>query len=278
MIIDAHTHTFPEKIVDAAVSRMEAAARMRAHLRGTAAALEESMERAGVDLAINLPVATNPAQPHRLNLAAVAINEAEGRLISFGAAHPDDPNWREELDFIAAHGVKGVKLHPMYQGVDFDDIRYMRIVGRAAELGLAVTVHAGEDIGIPGPARCTPETALRVQRETGAEKLILAHMGGWNIWDRVRSELCGAPVYIDTSFSFAPINPHPDYPRESCSGGDRELLVDIIRAHGVGRVLFGSDSPWGDQRWEIENIRSLGFSREENAKILGENAVKILFE
>ncbi|MGX8698920.1 MAG: amidohydrolase family protein, partial [bacterium] len=196
MIIDAHTHTFPEKICDSAVSKLEAAARMRAWVRGTPAALEESMEEAGVDYAVNLPVATHPGQPHRLNLAAIAMNETGHRLLSFGAMHPDDPNWREELDFIAAHGIRGIKLHPMYQGVDLDDIRSLRILGGAAERGLCVTVHAGEDIGIPGPSRCSPRHVLRALRETGIDKLILAHMGGWNLWEEVRRELAGAPVYF----------------------------------------------------------------------------------
>ena len=280
MIIDSHTHTFPEKIVDAAVPKMEAAAKIKARLRGTLTALSGSIRDAGIDMAINLPVATNPAQPRKLNTAAISINEqtADTGIMSFGAMHPDDPNWREELTFIAENGIKGIKLHPMYQGVAFDDIRYERIIGKAAELGLCVTVHAGEDIGIPGPSKCSPDHILRVLRDTGADKLIFAHMGGWGLWDRVKGELCGAPVYIDTSFSFGKATFNPLFPRtqEELKMGNTELLREIILSHGASRILFGSDSPWGDEKSEIENIKALRLSAEDTELVFSGNMTRLL--
>lgn len=52
--------------------------------------------------------------------------------------------------------MKGIKLHPAYQATRFDDIRYLRILDRAGELGLVVLTHAGIDIGIPAPTYCRP--------------------------------------------------------------------------------------------------------------------------
>ena len=79
-------------------------------------------------------------------------------LLYFGCIHPDQPDWRQELDRIAAAGLRGIKLHPVYQGVDFDDVRYLRILERAGELGLIIVTHAGDDIGFPGVVRCSPAT------------------------------------------------------------------------------------------------------------------------
>ena len=225
-------------------------------------------------------MATNARQPHKLNLAALEINQHSNQtgLISFGAMHPDDPNWHQELGFLAEQGFCGIKLHPAYQGPEFDDIRYLRIIARAAELGFVVTVHAGLDIGVPGPAKVTPENVLTVLRKTGTDRLILAHMGGWKIWDQVLDKLAGEPVYFDTSFSFGKINPHPDYPRTEAELrlGDTPLLLHLIRAHGVHRILFGSDSPWGDQRADLALLRSLELNQEERRLIEGENARQLL--
>lgn len=280
MIIDFHTHTFPESIAASAMEKMQAAARMKGYTDGTIPSLLRAMRGAGIDYSVNLPVATNIKQPHKLNLAAIRINEMSGEtgLISFGAAHPDDPNWREELHFAVENGIKGIKLHPMYQACDLDDTRFLRIIGEAAALGLIVIVHAGEDIGIPGPSRCSPKHVENVLRETGIDKLVLAHMGGWGIWQEVYDELCGAPVYFDTSFSFGKANFNPDYPRtdEELTQADATLLKNIILKHGAGHILFGTDSPWGDQAETIAYIRSLKLPDSDTDRILSGNARKLL--
>jgi len=236
------------------------------------------MNAAGVDFAVTQPVATSPKQVGKLNALAAEAAAAGGRLIPFGAAHPDDPDWHEGLGALTRAGVKGVKIHPMYQETELDDPRYLRILERAAELGLLVMVHAGEDVGIPGPARCAPRHVKNVLRETGIRNLILAHMGGWGIWDEVERELAGLPVYLDTSFAFRPIHPHPDWPRtpEELSMGDREQLLRILRAHGTDRVLFGSDSPWGDEGEELAVLRGLGLSGQELQAVCGGNAARLL--
>ena len=49
MIIDFHTHTFPDKMAEAAVSALEQKANLRRHTEGTNNSLKESMKKAGVD-------------------------------------------------------------------------------------------------------------------------------------------------------------------------------------------------------------------------------------
>ena len=45
--------------------------------------------------------------------------------------------------------LKAIKLHPDYQHVFFDDERYIRLIDYAANKGLGIIVHAGEDVGLP---------------------------------------------------------------------------------------------------------------------------------
>jgi hypothetical protein len=97
--------------------------------------------------------------------------------------HPDAPDWAEEMRRIASEGLKGVKIHPVYQGVDIDDPRYLRILTLAGELGLIVVMHAGNDIGFPGVVRCSPQMTYNALRQAGPVCLVMAHMGGWRNWD-----------------------------------------------------------------------------------------------
>ena len=53
-------------------------------------------------------------------------------------------------------------------------------------------------------------------------------------------------------------------------------FVELVRAHGTDRVLFGSDGPWTDAAREVEHLRSLGFTAEELAGLLGGNAERVL--
>lgn len=114
MIIDFHTHIFPEKIASRAIASLEQKAKMRAHVSGVEASLRASMDKSGVDLSIILPVVTNPHQFETVNRVAVETNEhtKETGLLSFGGIHPDNDNYREIIQFLADHGCKGIKIHP----------------------------------------------------------------------------------------------------------------------------------------------------------------------
>ena len=173
--------------------------------------------------------------------------------------------------------MKGVKLHPIYQGVDFDDLRYLRILDRCGELGLAVLTHAGRDIGFPDRDHCTPEMTLRALRQVGPVALILAHMGGWREWDRVEDLLPETGVYLDTAFGLGRIAPLGDgyYGPSDLPLMEVEQFVRMVRKF-PGRVLFGTDSPWRDQAEGVRLIEELPLTREEKDGILGGYAQKLL--
>jgi hypothetical protein len=52
--------------------------------------------------------------------------------------------------------------------------------------------------------------------------------------------------------------------------------VDILRAHGAQRVLFGTDSPWGDQAATLADIRALPLTDDERRLVFHENAARLL--
>ena len=279
MVIDIHTHTFPDKLASTTIPKLEGMSHTRAWLDGTAAGLAASMREAEIDVSLVLPVATSPRQVVHVNDSSARINQAgpETGIYSFGCMHPDFDGFREELARVKALGMKGIKLHPVYQGVDFDDVRTLRILDRAGELGLAVLTHAGLDIGFPGVVHVSPEMVLRAVEQVGPVTLILAHMGGWRCWDQVEALLDRAPVYLDTSYSLGNITPLDDgfYRPEDLPMLGEAQFVRMVRRFGHTRFLFGTDSPWSSQKESAARIRALPLSEEEKTAILGDNAQRL---
>ena len=259
-MIDFHTHIFPDAVAAKTVPYLEKISCQRAYTDGTADGLLQSQENAGLHASVILPVVTKPSQTGSILKFAEQFQEAP--LISFGGVHPESADYKEELKDIARAGLKGVKLHPDYQHTFFNDIRYKRIVDTASELGLVVSVHAGVDIGYPSPVHCTPQMAREVIDEVRPEKLVLAHMGGWKLWDDVQELLIGQNVWLDTAFSL-------EYMEE-------EQLIRMIQSHGAGKILFATDSPWSGQKEYTERFQKLPLTEEEKQLIGEDNARRLL--
>ena len=280
MIIDMHTHIFPDKISAAVIDKLSRKAKIVAFTNGDLRGLKNSMDAAQIDLSIVLPVATNTSQVEKINSSAAALNERFGDagIVSLGCIHPDYTNYREELRRVKNRGLKGIKIHPVYQDTNLDDVKFLRILYCAAELDLIVVTHAGLDIGFPGAVKCSPQMARRVVDEVGDFKFILAHMGGWRNWDDVLKLLADTKVFIDTAFSAGVIVPRSDCRWEPA---DLKLLtaaqfMEFVKIFGADRILFGTDSPWSSQKTSLDFMNALPLVDADKAKILGGNAQHLL--
>ncbi len=281
-VIDIHTHTFPEKIASRAITSLQAKSHTQAFTDGTLDALSRSMSQAGITYSVIQPVATKPEQVIHVNDSSIGINERFSRtgIMSFGAMHPDFEGYSAELERLSRSGVKGIKLHPVYQGVCADDERYIRILRKAGELGLIVLLHAGYDIGFPGNDYALPERIAHALRESGDVRVILAHMGGWKSWREAEEVFSRGNVYIDTAFSlgeFKPLNDGYYASREECRMLSSEEFVRMIHAFGAERVVFGTDSPWASQSETLRAIDSLPLIEAEKRRIYYDNAAHMLF-
>lgn len=260
-MIDFHTHIFPDRIAASTLRLLKSKCHIPPSFDGTAKGLIDSVETAGLDCAILLPVVTKPSQFSSINRFASQFQD--GKLLSFGGIHPDSRNYKEELREIAKMGLKGIKLHPSYQETFIDDIKYKRIIDYASELGLITVVHAGYDPAYPDCTYCTPRRAHTMIHDVRPEKLVLAHLGGLCMWDEVEEYLVGEPVWLDTAAIFHSIQ--------------EEQLYRIIRNHGVHKILFATDAPWEDQKTAIRYMERLsGFTQEEKECIFHANAEHLL--
>lgn len=275
---------FPDKVAGQAIKKLSGFSHTRPFTNGTKGGLLSSMEEAGVDISVILPVATAPEQVPHINDGALALNRhflhagGDAGLLSFGAMHPFYDEWESELERLAWAGVRGIKIHPPYQGACLDDERYLRIVRKAEHLGLVTVTHAGWDIGLPDQQWCSPDMAYRLLDRTGAQHLVLAHMGGWRMWQEVREKLADTPAFLDTSFSTGELVPLGDdyYRDEDLPLMGQEEFLQMADVFGSSRLLFGTDSPWSGQRESLEWMKALGMEKEAMDAVLGGNARKLL--
>lgn len=277
MMIDFHTHTFPEKIAARALARMQSMCHNAVFNDGTATALKKSMVLAGVTYSVVLPVVTNPDKTPHINDISISHSSEDG-LIYFGGIHPDYEDYYKELGRIHDAGIKGIKLHPLQQGTDIDDIRYLRILQRCGELGLIVVLHSGADPGFPGEERCSPKMIRSALDQVGPVKLVAAHMGSLMYWDTVPEYLLNTGVFIDTSFALGKMAQTEEqfYTEEELQLLNEEDFCHLINLFGKERVVFGSDSPWNRQFYARKQIDILPLSQDVKDHIYYKNACKLL--
>ena len=197
------------------------------------------------------------------NSAKIAAERIDGDILEqIKAGDEETENYKEILKEIKNLGLKGIKLHPDYQDMYFDDIRYEHIVDTASELGLITVVHAGADPKCPKDVHCTPKMARKLLDDVKPEKLVLAHMGGNEMWDEVEKYLVGQNVYFDTGVI---LDRMPE-----------EQFLRMVHMHGADRILFGTDSPWADQKKFVTLFDQMPLTEEEKMAVFSGNAKKLL--
>ena len=269
MLIDFHTHLFPDKIAARAIEALEngiinthGKLLLKPQTDGTLAGLIKSMDECGVDMSIVMPIATSPTQHTTINRFAKEITDNK-RIISFGSVHPRQEDWEETLEYIAAEGIKGIKMHPEFQTFFVDEPIVEKIVKKCDELGLWVLFHAGEDYGYKPPFKCTPERLRKLFDRTGCKNIIAAHFGSFSMWDDVDKYLIGTDIYMDTSMI--------------CGFLDKDKCRDMILRHGADKFFFGSDNPWQSPKDSYAYLLSLGLTDEDLELIKHKNAERILY-
>ena len=267
MIIDFHTHIFPEKIAARAISRLAAVANLKPSTNGCAEDLRASMKKAGIDVSIVLPVVTDLRQFDSIIRFAAYINETyaagkEQRLLSLAGMHPDDPDYKSHLAQLKRQGFVGIKIHPNYQNVEFNDLRMKHLLSAASEIGLPVITHAGFDSYTPDHEFCTPDMILDVLKDVAPENLILAHLGSNRNYKEAEEKLCGQNVYLDTGYSITEVS--------------ESQFIRMVRRHGADKILFATDCPWADQKNCVGILKNCALTDEEKELILSKNAMRLL--
>ena len=178
----------------------------------------------------------------------------------------------EELErSITDLGLRGLKLHPIHQGVFPDDPAFTPLFSKAEELGIPVLMHSGyaaAGANTPGGggfqlaySRPIPHVDSLAAHHPGLT-IIMAHPAWPWIDEQIAVALHKSNVYIDLS-GWAP----------------RYIPGALIREAGSRlrkKVLFGSDYPYISPVTWLEQFEQVDIRDEARPLILRENAAAIL--
>ncbi len=167
------------------------------------------------------------------------------------------PDPEDEIERIIALGLKGIKLHPDFQGFNADDPKMDKIYS-LIENRLPVLIHCGDAILDNSSPRRIANVLDRFPRLT----IIAAHLGGHSKWQESMECLVGRNLYMDTSSAVRFM--------------DLDLAEKIIKEHGTKRIVFGTDYPIVYHGEELEVFDRLDLSETEREDILYNNAAEIL--
>jgi len=266
MIIDFHTHSFPDSLAPRAMEVLKKNCSGRealsAHTDGTALDAKNKLLAAGIDRAVVCNIATNPRQEANVNGYAISLL-SDPFFIPLGSVHPESENKESELDRLLAAGIKGVKLHPDYVRIPLSDGGFDRIFSMLTERGMFAVIHAGLDPVSPDKIHATPDMIKGVMKRHPTLRLVAAHSGGMCLGREVLDTLVGSGVYIDTSLS-------------SVREDEWETLYKLYNSMDGGRILFGTDTPWSDPSREIAFIRDSALPEGLKRQIFSENALELL--
>jgi predicted TIM-barrel fold metal-dependent hydrolase len=258
MIVDSHTHAWPDSIAERALGAPSPDIVRQGD--GKLSSLVAALDAAGVDRAVCLSIANLPRQLDAANGFAASLDPA--RFVGFGSLHAE-LDVETNLEGLRSRGLRGAKLNPPFQGFTLADRRLAEILD-AMQGEFVVLTHVGEG-GAPGSEEaCTPAMVRELVREFPRLDLIAAHLGGYRLLDEAESEVIGLPVWIDTAWP------------PGIGSLPAQRVRAVIERHGADRVLFGSDWPMADPAVELAALEALELPEGDLAAILGGNAVRLL--
>lgn len=277
MIIDFHTHLFPDAVCSGrqCFCDSEPAFDMlyrspKSRLVG-AAELLASMDENGVDRSVVFGFPWQNPELFRMHNDCImeAVQMHPGRLIGFGCFDPLARDSAREAERCLDGGLSGIGELAFYRcGIDDEALdRLAPVMVLCRDRGRPVLIHANEPIGhaYAGKAPVTLAQIYRLVKRFPGTTIVLAHWGGglffYNLLKKEVKEALGN-VYVDTAASPFLYDP----------------LIYAIAAQtlGVEKVLFGSDYPLLPPRRYFKEMVEGGLSANDCALICGLNAARIL--
>lgn len=276
MIIDSHTHIFPEKFRTERTSLLHYDRTFKelfskpSSKMATADELLSVMDDSGIQVSViagvgweNLEIARE-ANENILDVCSRYPN----RFIGLAGINPawGDSAIKELLRCIDS-GIGGVgEFHPGPQGFQLDDFDTLTpLVDVAVSHNLPILIHSSEPVGhlYPGKGEVTPEVLLRFISQFPAAQIICAHWGGglpfYSLMPEVQQLLKN--VYFDSAASPFLY--------------DRNIFRVVESLVGPEKLLFASDYPLIRPSQLIDQITECGFSHSVQELILGRNAASL---
>lgn len=277
MIIDFHTHLFPESICSGRQACCESEPAFDMLYRSpksrlvSAPELLAAMDENGVDQSVVFGFPWHSVELFRRHNDFImnTVQRHPDRLIGFGCFDPGNREAAREAERCLDGGLAGVGELAFYRsGIDDERLAQLApIMDICRERGRPVMIHTNEPVGHDYPGK-TPNTLSQIYRMVerfAANTIVLAHWGGGLFFFRllkkgVKDSLRN--VYFDTAASPFLY--------------DEAIYRIAIQLAGVDKILFGSDFPLIPPARYFREIEASGLSAAERRQICGLNARRLL--
>ncbi len=277
MIIDSHTHIFPEEVIksrDSFCQRDEGFSAIYGNPKARLAGVEDliaSMDEAEVDASIICGFSWSKSDLCHLHnhYLLESVSRYPHRLIAFLSLPLLDPEGSmKELEDGIRRGARGVGEMAFYEremtSLDLDLMK--PILTDMEERGVPLLLHTNETIGHPYPGKgITPlGRFLELARSCPKLAIVLGHWGGGLLFYELMPEVAKALTHVFYDTAASPFL----YSKKIYSLG--------CEIAGADRILFGSDFPLLSPGRYFQEIGESGVKTEDQKKILGQNLARLL--
>jgi predicted TIM-barrel fold metal-dependent hydrolase len=258
-----HTHIFEEhyskSLVEKTLDKPTAEELKLIHgSDGRFSSLQKSAVENNISKFFTLPVVRKPTSIERINDFYFRKSTTDSRAVLCGTVSPDHPHLKEILADLKSRGAKLIKLHSVIQRFNILGDPALELFEKIIEADFPVVFDTArirlENLQ-PGesPSFLTePYKLLKLHELLPDLKMIAAHSGGVLITDQERKTLIGSGIHLDISTSFNTCDwPENNYEKSI------DNMVYLLNHHDQDKLFFGTDSPWRNQKEEIEELKKL---------------------
>jgi len=239
MIIDCHCHAGKG---DGLMGPWDTAAPLDGYLRWAAGS--------GIDRTVLFAAFHSDYRAANREVARI-VKSRPDRFYGFAFIHPARDRGRVALlvrEAVEQHGFRGIKVHR-------HDARITREICDAARAWRMPVLYdvMGEVAVVELLATEYPDV-----------NFIIPHLGSFA--DDWRAQL----ALIDHLVR------HPNVYTDTSGVRRFDILEQAAKRAGAGKILFGSDGPWLHPGVELAKVRALGFSRQDERKVVSGNILKLM--
>jgi predicted TIM-barrel fold metal-dependent hydrolase len=277
MIIDSHTHIFPENVRkdrESFCKRDEGFSSLYKNAKAKMAGVEDliaSMDKSGIDRSVICGFSWK--QPDLCSLHNQYLFESASRypnrLMVFISLLFSNPDWSlKELDRAIKEGAKGVGEIAFYcDELTSRDIHLIKpILTQMEREGIPLLLHTNETIGhsYPGKGKTALERFYELILSFPHLLIILGHWGGGLPFYELMPEVAKVmeKVYYDTAAS-------PFLYSKKIYAVAREMV-------GIEKILFGTDFPLILPQRYFKEMEESGLSKQDRERILGTNFSRLV--
>jgi predicted TIM-barrel fold metal-dependent hydrolase len=277
MIIDCHTHIFPQAIRDQRDAYFPGEPAFELLYRSPKARLigvddlVARMDTDGVDRAVVFGFPWQHMDTTRRNNDYVleAVSRYPDRLTGFCCLDPASSEAEAETVRCLEAGLGGVGELAFYQsGIDeaaLDQLEPVMAVCRRFDV--PVMIHTNEPVGhlYPGKTPNTLRQLYRMVKRFDANRLILAHWGGGLLFYLLlKKEVSDVLAHVAFDTAASPFLYRPDMYRLAC-----EIA-------GPEKILLGSDYPLLPAERYFRDMDAAGLDPAARQAVCGDNAARVL--